>query len=66
MKIVSERQRRFLGARASGASSGPGPTPAKATLMLRENKGRMRGLPERAPVREAARTPRRVSYRGRR
>ncbi len=63
MKIVSDRQRRFFGAVASGRSKkSTGPTPAKDHLMLRENKGRMRNLPERSPNR----TPRRVSRRGRR
>ena len=60
MQIESQKQARFLGAAASGKVQGRGPTPAKALLMLRENRGfRMRDLPVRAPRRLASRLSRR-------
>lgn len=49
MKITSKRQQRFFGAVASGKAKKSGLRPAKARLFLRENKSKMRNLPDRAP-----------------
>lgn len=65
MKITSQRQARFLGAIAGGNAVGRGPSPMKARLMLRENKGmKMASLPERAPERISQRTSKRGIRRG--
>ena len=48
MKIVSQKQQRFLGAVASGRLKVPNLRPAKARMMLEENRGiKLRSLPVR-------------------
>lgn len=61
MKIVSQKQARFLGAIAGGnLRKKGGPTRTKARKMLLENRGfKMRDLPVRVP----SRTPKRTNYR---
>jgi hypothetical protein len=63
MKITSRAQQGFFGAVASGQARKSGLSPAKATKMLRENKGQMRALPARAPERPAIRRPSRTPSR---
>ena len=65
MKIVSQKQARFLGALAGGRfKKKGGPSRAKARKMLRENRGfKMRDLPVRSSKRKSARRSSRRSSR---
>ena len=47
MKIKSKAQQGFFAAIAAGKGKKDGPSPTKAMLMLRENKGKMKNLPQR-------------------
>jgi hypothetical protein len=64
MQITSQKQARFFGriSRMKKNTTGRGPSPAKARMMMQENRGmRMADLPVRAPARSAKRN---VSRRG--
>ena len=63
MKIVSKKQQGYFGAVAQGKAKGSGLKPDKARKMLAENRGKMQGLPERAPKRKAGRSSSRRSSR---
>jgi len=55
MNIVSQKQQRFLGAVASGRLKVPNLRPAKARMMLEENRGiKLRSLPIRKTSRRLA------------
>jgi hypothetical protein len=64
MEITSKAQQKFFGAVASGSASKTGLSPQKARLMLHENRGKMRSLPDRASgEREKRPVSRRSNYR---